>query len=102
MAIPDFQTCMLPLLRTIQDGKEWSMKDITNELSDEFDLTPEEREGLIPSGNARVVVNRVGWAKMYLKEAGLLESVRRWPDENGVDGAMWGRFVLKNCYAPAY
>ncbi|MGZ0174120.1 MAG: winged helix-turn-helix domain-containing protein [Planctomycetales bacterium] len=77
MAIPDFQTCMLPLLRTIQDGKEWSMKDITNELSDEFDLTPEEREGLIPSGNARVVVNRVGWAKMYLKEAGLLESVRR-------------------------
>jgi hypothetical protein len=25
-----------------------------------------------------------------------------WPDENGVDGAMWGRFVLKNCYAPAY
>jgi len=32
---------------------------------------------MLPSGKARVIVNRVGWAKSYLKEAGLIASVRR-------------------------
>ncbi len=77
MPIPEFQTCMLPILRAIQDGNEWTMKDVTGCLSDEFELTTEEREELTPSGNAKVIVNRVGWAKMYLKEAGLVEAVRR-------------------------
>ena len=77
MAIPHFQTCMLPLLRVIQDGDEWAMKEITARLSDEFNLTDEEREEMNRSGNTRVIYNRVAWAKSYIKEAGLVSSVRR-------------------------
>ncbi len=77
MTIPDFQTCMLPLLRTIRDGNEWALKDVTEHLTVEFGLSDDERDAMIPSGNTRIIVNRVGWAKAYLKEAGLLEPVRR-------------------------
>lgn len=68
---------MLPVLRTIGDGNEWSMKDVTAWVTDEFSLTTEEKDQLLPSGKVRSIVNRVGWAKMYLKEAGLVQSVRR-------------------------
>ena len=68
---------MLPVLRVIQDGSEWKMKDVTVKLSDEFNLTDDEREEMLPSGQARAIVNRIGWAKAYVKEAGLVLSVRR-------------------------
>ncbi|WP_417398199.1 restriction endonuclease [Gimesia chilikensis] len=77
MTIPDFQSCMLPLLCIVSDGNEWTMKDVTERIADQFHLTAEERDEMIPSGNARTIVNRVGWAKTYLKEAGLLLPVRR-------------------------
>lgn len=76
MTIPTYQVCMLPLLRTVQDGNEWIMKDVTSRLCVEFGLSEDEREEMLPRGNARVIVNRVGWAKAYLKEAGLVASIR--------------------------
>lgn len=75
--IPDFQTIMLPFLKTISDGKEYVTSDITNKLSSEFNLTPEERNQMLPCGAARAFANRVGWAKSYLKMAGLLEYPKR-------------------------
>ncbi|MCO6456826.1 MAG: restriction endonuclease [Pirellulaceae bacterium] len=77
MAIPDFQSLFLPLLQFLSDGQEHSLRDATEALADTFNLTEGERQELIPSGTNRQIVNRVGWAKTYLKEAGLLESVRR-------------------------
>jgi restriction system protein len=76
MAIPNYEACMLPLLRVVQDGTEWAMKDVTAKLADHFNLTVSEREEMLPSGNSRVIVNRVGWAKTYLKEAGLVQPVK--------------------------
>ena len=35
MAIPDYQACMLQLLRFASDGKEHQLKDAAKELSDE-------------------------------------------------------------------
>lgn len=77
MSIPDFQSCMLPLLRLIEDSQEWTMKDVTARLSEIFGLSEDEREELLPSGTTRTIVNRVHWAKKYLLEARLVESVRR-------------------------
>ena len=77
MTIPDFQTIMLPVLTCVEDGKEWAMKDITKVIEDQYGLSDEERMTMLPSGYSRVIVNRVGWAKTHLKEAGLLQSVRR-------------------------
>lgn len=77
MSIPDFQTLMLPLLRLASDGREHYIHDAVDELADQFDLTEEQRTKLLPSGQQPVFYNRVGWARTYLKKAGLVEDPRR-------------------------
>lgn len=76
MAIPDYQTLMLPVLRAAADG-EVRIGDVVQQLSDEFDLTAEERGEILPSGKQTTISNRVHWAKTYLSKAGLLQSTRR-------------------------
>ena len=76
MAIPDFQTIMLPLLKLTSDGEPHDFLSTTERLAKEFKLTDEEISTLIPSGQQRFA-NRVGWAKTYLKKAGLLEYPQR-------------------------
>ncbi len=77
MAIPDYQSLMLPILKLASDGKEYRYRDAVETLAEIFQLTEEERNTLLPSGNQAVFDNRVGWAKTYLKQAGLLEIPRR-------------------------
>ncbi|MBC7362509.1 MAG: restriction endonuclease [Candidatus Aminicenantes bacterium] len=77
MAIPDFQSIMLPLLRYLSDEKEHHMLDVHDALAKEFGLTEEELKELLPSGQDSVFRNRVGWARTYLKKAGLIEPTRR-------------------------
>jgi len=77
MAIPDYQSFMLPLLRYASDGKEHKKSDAVKDLSDEFKLTKEEREALLPSGSQLIVVNRIGWSIRYLKKADLLCGPKR-------------------------
>lgn len=77
MAIPDYQTCMLPLLRYAGDGEEHQLKDAVQALASEFGLTETELNEFLPSGQQPVFVNRVGWARTYLKKAGLLHGTRR-------------------------
>lgn len=77
MAIPDFQSVMLPLLQVIGDGQDYRMRDVTTAVADRFNLTDEERQEMLPSGQTTVITNRVGWAKTYLKNAGLLQQPKR-------------------------
>jgi restriction system protein len=77
MPIPDYQTVMLPLLRFLRDGREHSLGEAVDAVADHFKLPPEERQQLLPSGASTVIGNRVGWARTYLKKAGLIESTRR-------------------------
>lgn len=77
MPIPDYQTAMLPLLRLAGDGAEHKFRDAVEQLALEFQLTDDERSELLPSGSAFLFDNRVGWARTYLKQAGLLESPKR-------------------------
>ena len=77
MTIPDYQSLMLPLLKFASDGKEHPIKEATQQLADEFGLTLEERKEMLPSGRQPIFRNRVGWAKTYLKQAGVLAPVRR-------------------------
>lgn len=77
MPIPDYQTLMLPLLRLAGDGDEHRFREAVDELAREFHLTDEERSDLLPSGTAPTFDNRVGWARTYLKQAGLLDSPKR-------------------------
>jgi len=75
--IPDYQTCMLPLLKYAADNNEHKFSDAVEYLSNEFSLTKEEREELLPSKTQDVISNRIGWARTYMKKAGLLEDTRR-------------------------
>jgi restriction system protein len=77
MPIPDYQTVMLPILYYLKDGKEHTLREIIDYISDTFKLTAEERKEPLPSGRQVVIDNRVGWAKTYLKKAGLIETPRR-------------------------
>ena len=77
MSIPDYQTAMLPLLRLAADGKEHRSRDAIECLAQDFALTDEERSEMLPSGTAPLFDNRVGWARTYLKQAGLLTSPKR-------------------------
>jgi len=78
MAIPDYQTIMMPLLEYLMKNPgPQRMQDVTEAMSNHFSLTEEEKEELLPSGQQSVIHNRVGWARTYLKKAGLLNDPKR-------------------------
>jgi restriction system protein len=68
---------MLPLLQYASDGKEHSLRDAITFLADVFNLSDDERKELLSSGQQAVFDNRVGWARTYLKKAGLFISPKR-------------------------
>jgi restriction system protein len=75
--IPDFQSLMLPLLKKLSDKQEHKFRNLIEELALEFKLTEEEQKELLQSGAQPVFHNRVGWARSYMKQAGLIESPKR-------------------------
>lgn len=77
MTIPDYQTIMLPLLKFAGDKKEHSIREAIDHIADSFKLSEGERKEVLPSGRSYIIDNRVGWARTYLKKAGLLEDTRR-------------------------
>lgn len=77
MAIPDYQTLMLPLLSTISDGNDHVFRETVDRLADQFELSEEERAELLPSGFYPVFANRVGWARTYMSKAGLIDAPKR-------------------------
>ncbi len=77
MAIPDYQSLMLPLLQFLVDKKEHSFRETVDVMAKEFHLSEEELRELLPSGKQPLFANRIGWARTYMKKAGLLESTKR-------------------------
>lgn len=77
MPIPDYESAMLPLLQLASDGVEHRFRDVVEQLAIQFELTDAERAEMLPSGTAPLFDNRIGWARTYLKQAGLLESPKR-------------------------
>lgn len=77
MAIPDYQSCMLPLLHFYGDGKDHTFREAVEALEKAFKMTDEERRELLPSGQQEIFDNRIGWARTYIKKAGLIESPKR-------------------------
>ena len=77
MTIPDFQTLMRPVLSFLEDGQTRRSRDVKDAMADLFSLTAEERAHMLPSGRARTMDNRVGWALTYLSQAGLIDRPSR-------------------------
>ena len=74
MAVPDFQTLMLPLLKLAGDGQQHTFAEAVERLAEEFQLSDDDRAQLLKSGQTRMY-NRVGWTSTYLKKAGLLQAM---------------------------
>jgi len=92
MAIPSYQSLMLPLLQLLGDQKEHSLRDTIIALAKQLNLSEEEREALLPSGSQRIFDNRVSWARTYMKKAGLIQS----PERGLIVISNRGMEVLKN------
>src|SRR5579872_6118392 len=73
MAIPDYQTLMLPVLRAAAEGEK-KVANVADLVADKMGLTSEERVAMLPSGRQRVLHNRIHWSKFYLTKAGLIRS----------------------------
>ncbi|MDH4384854.1 MAG: restriction endonuclease [Caulobacter sp.] len=78
MAIPDYQSAMLPLLKRVADAREpASIMELMPALAADFGLSAEEMAERLPSGVQGVFHNRLHWAKFYMTRAGLLEATKR-------------------------
>lgn len=76
MAIPDFQSLMLPVLTESAAG-EVRISDVVATLGSKLSLTEAELSELLPSGKQTTFANRVNWAKSYLGKGGLIKLTRR-------------------------
>lgn len=63
MAIPDFQSIMLPLIQFASDGQEHSSRESIDYLASYFGLTEDKKKELLPSGKQPIFSNGVGWSK---------------------------------------
>ena len=75
MTIPNYQAFMLPVLKSAAKGSVY-ISDVVKQLADEMHISEEDRKLTISNGSS-LLYGRISWAKTYLMQAGLLESVGR-------------------------
>ncbi|MDD3847154.1 MAG: restriction endonuclease [Syntrophorhabdaceae bacterium] len=78
MAVPDYQSVMLPLLEyAASRNGELSTGEAADALAVSLGLSEEDLKQMLPSGISPTFINRVGWAATYMKKAGFMEATRR-------------------------
>lgn len=77
MPIPTYDQIMLPLLQLVRDQQQRHVRDVEQPLAKHFNLTTDEQQQLLGSGKKTVFYDRIGWAKTYLTQAGLLAKTGR-------------------------
>ncbi len=92
MAVPDFQSMMLPLLEAIADGAEHSNSAVYDLVAKRMNVAAEDLQLMHSGGEQTVFYNRVAWGKTYLKKGGLLQS----PKRGTIQITESGQRVLKN------
>ena len=77
MALPKYNELYKPILEVIQDGKIYCMKETATKVAENLNLSLEDLAEQLPSQRQTIFINRLNWAKTYLKKAGLIESPSR-------------------------
>lgn len=72
MAIPSISKIMSPLLAYLESGEPRSAQDALDHICKKFGMTDDEMNARNASGTSTKIRNRVVWAKVGLKQAGLL------------------------------
>lgn len=72
MAVPDYQTLMLPILKFFgaNAGRAVHQQELRTAISTELQLSEDDLAEILPSGSQTTFANRVGWACTYLKKGG--------------------------------
>jgi restriction system protein len=76
MAVPDFQSLMLPVLLATAGG-EISASELRDRVAGSVKLGEEDLKEMLPSGRQTTFVNRTAWANVFLQRAGLIEKTGR-------------------------
>ena len=76
MAVPDFQSLMLPVLETAASG-EISAADLRDKVASRLGLSSDDLAAKLPSGRQTTFANRTAWANVFLQRAGLIEKIGR-------------------------
>lgn len=92
MAIPNYQEFMLPTLEVIADGQVHKNSEVAQAVAKILNLTEEDMQEMLPSCNQQTYYNRAGWARTYLKKAGLLE----YPSRGVMQITETGKNVMTN------
>lgn len=77
MAVPKYDWWYLPLLRLLGDGQVHRMADVYEQLAKAAGLSEADLAEMLPSGTSPTYTNRIGWARTFLKKAGLVASPKR-------------------------
>jgi restriction system protein len=77
MAVPDFQSLFIPVLKVASDGNDHTLNETIEAIAGQLGLSEADRDELLPSGKQRKFDNRVSWARTYLQKALLLSSPGR-------------------------
>ena len=77
MAVPDFQTMMLPFLEFLRDGNEHSYSEIAGALAKYYQLTEDDVNEMIPSKRQTRLVNRIYWVSTYFRKSLVIEQPHR-------------------------
>lgn len=77
MAVPDYQSLMMPVLNCLGDKQEWNVPACSEKIANALNLSSEDRETMLPSGTQLMLNNRIGWAISYMQRAGLIARTRR-------------------------
>ncbi|AMO37420.1 putative Mrr restriction system protein [Thauera humireducens] len=76
MSVPKYHELIRPLLDLVADGRPRNLREASQELAEQLQLTDDDLAETLPSGYPRYL-NRVGWAKSDLNKTGLIESCGR-------------------------
>lgn len=77
MSIPKYNEMYTPILQLLSDGKQHRRSELMTYTVNHFNLSENDRKLLQPSGRITYLSNRISWAALYLKKAGLIVSPLR-------------------------
>lgn len=77
MSLPKYNELYRPILSALSNGEMRSIKEIKADVASSLQISEEGLAERLPSGNQPIFDNRVGWARSYLKKAGLIEAPQR-------------------------
>ncbi|MBP1920286.1 restriction endonuclease [Youngiibacter multivorans] len=77
MPIPKYYEMYRTFLEILQDSQDHELSEIKKSITMKMSITEDEMSLVLPSGKQKIFDNRIGWARTYLKKAGLIESHSR-------------------------